>query len=125
MKIRTDHQALKWLHNVKDPSSRLIRWRLRLEEYEYEIEYHKGKVNLAADALSRRVNITQDNTALKNKIADELFGLANQMIESNNDDEPTELSNKQPFELTFGRKAHLPSAIATTTAMSKEEVFRL
>ena len=30
-----------------------------------------------------------------------------------------------PFELTFNRKAHLPSVIADTTAMSKEEVFRL
>lgn len=51
--IQTDHQALKWLFNVKDPSSRLLRWRLRLEEYEYEIEYKKGKENTAADALSR------------------------------------------------------------------------
>lgn len=42
--IRTDHQALIWLKNCKDPSSRLIRWRLKLEEYDYEIQYHKGKI---------------------------------------------------------------------------------
>ena len=30
-----------------------MRWRLKLEEYEYEIEYAKGKDNTAADALSR------------------------------------------------------------------------
>lgn len=30
-----------------------MRWRLRLEEYEYDIEYTKGKDNTAADALSR------------------------------------------------------------------------
>lgn len=30
-----------------------MRWRLKLEEYEYEIEYTKGKDNTAADALSR------------------------------------------------------------------------
>ncbi|CAK9801713.1 Retrovirus-related Pol polyprotein from transposon 17.6 [Anthophora quadrimaculata] len=53
--IRTDHQALTWLKNCKDPSSRLIRWRLKLEEYEYEIQYHKGKENTAADALSRQI----------------------------------------------------------------------
>ena len=47
---------------------------------------------MAADALSRRVNITQDNTALKDKTTDELFDLANQMIESNDDNEPTELT---------------------------------
>ena len=41
--IQTDYQALKWLFNVKDPSSRLVRWRLRLEEYRYKIEYKKGK----------------------------------------------------------------------------------
>ena len=41
--IRTDHQALKWLNNYKGPSFRLMRWRLKLEEYEYRIEYVKGK----------------------------------------------------------------------------------
>ena len=30
-----------------------MRWRLLLEEYDYEIEYKKGKENGAADALSR------------------------------------------------------------------------
>ncbi|CAK9816796.1 Retrovirus-related Pol polyprotein from transposon 412 [Anthophora quadrimaculata] len=52
-KILTDHQALKWLFSVKDPSSRLLRWRLRMEEYDYEIDYTKGKENTAADGLSR------------------------------------------------------------------------
>ena len=37
--VQTDHQVLKWLMNVKDHSSRLLKWRLRLEEYDYEIEY--------------------------------------------------------------------------------------
>ena len=57
--IRTDHQALKWLHNCKDLSNRLIRWRLRLEEYDYKIEYTKGKDNTAADALSRVHAVTR------------------------------------------------------------------
>ena len=52
-KIRTDPKALVWLHNVKDPSCRLLRWRLRMEEYKYEIVYVKGKENKAADCLSR------------------------------------------------------------------------
>lgn len=51
--IVTDHRPLKWLFNHKDPSSKLQRWRLKLEEYEYEIVYRKGKLNSAADALSR------------------------------------------------------------------------
>jgi len=49
----TDHRPLTWIFNVKDPSSRLLRWRLKLEEYEYEVVYKKGSSNTNADALSR------------------------------------------------------------------------
>ena len=52
-KIVTDHKPLNWLFNCKDPGSRLVRWRLKLEEYDYEIQYKKGKINCNADALSR------------------------------------------------------------------------
>ena len=31
--IVTDHKPLIWGFNVKDPSSRLLRWRLKLEEF--------------------------------------------------------------------------------------------
>lgn len=51
--IVTDHRPLKWLFNHTDPSSKLQRWRLQLQEFEYEIIYRKGKLNSAADALSR------------------------------------------------------------------------
>lgn len=49
----TDHKPLIWLHSVKDPTSRLVRWRLKLAEYEYEVIYKAGKANENADALSR------------------------------------------------------------------------
>ncbi|KMQ89174.1 enzymatic polyprotein endonuclease reverse [Lasius niger] len=49
----TDHKPLVWLHSVKDPTSRLVRWRLKLAEYEYEVVYKAGKTNVNADALSR------------------------------------------------------------------------
>lgn len=38
---------------MSDPSSRLMRFRLKLEEYEYEVVYKPGKLNSNADALSR------------------------------------------------------------------------
>ena len=38
--------------NVKDPGSRLLRWRICLEEFDYEIMYKKGSQNTNADALS-------------------------------------------------------------------------
>ena len=49
----TDHKPLQWVFNVKDPSSRLLRWRIKLEEYDYEIKYKAGVKNTNADALSR------------------------------------------------------------------------
>ena len=51
--IVTDHKQLTWLFSVKDPSSRLLRWRLLLEEHDYTIAYKAGKKNVNADALSR------------------------------------------------------------------------
>ena len=36
--IYTDHRPLVWLFNLKEPNSKLVRWRLRLEEYDYLIE---------------------------------------------------------------------------------------
>jgi len=53
-KIVTDHKSLTWF-NVNDPGSRLIRWRLKLEEYDYEIIHKAGRANANADALSRNV----------------------------------------------------------------------
>ena len=51
--IVTDHKPLTWVFNVKDPSSRLLRWRLKLEEYDYQVIYKPGVRNTNADALSR------------------------------------------------------------------------
>jgi transposase InsO family protein len=51
--IRTDHNALKWLMNVKDHNAQLMRWALMLMEYKFEIQHVKGKTNVVADALSR------------------------------------------------------------------------
>jgi hypothetical protein len=47
--IVTDHKAITWIFNVRDPSSRLMRWKLLLEEYNYEIQYRAGKRNCNAD----------------------------------------------------------------------------
>jgi len=36
--IITDHRALIWLFILKDTGSRLTRWRLKLEDYQYTIQ---------------------------------------------------------------------------------------
>ncbi|KAL4126715.1 hypothetical protein QTP88_010924 [Uroleucon formosanum] len=65
--IITVHRALVWLFNLKDPGSRLTRWRLKLEEHQYTIHYKPGTNNTNADALSR-INqvVTRSSKAAEN-----------------------------------------------------------
>lgn len=51
--IVTDHQALKWLNSLKNPSGRLARWALFLQQFDYEISYGRGSQNQLPDLLSR------------------------------------------------------------------------
>lgn len=52
-KVQTDHRPLVWLNSLKEPNSKLQRWKIKLNEYDFEIEYIKGKENYVADFLSR------------------------------------------------------------------------
>lgn len=52
-KVITDHQPLQWLKNLKNPTGRLARWVLKVDQYSFDIEYRKGKDMVVADSLSR------------------------------------------------------------------------
>ena len=41
--VHTDHRPLKYLFALTEPSSRLTKFRLTLEEYQFEVEYIKGQ----------------------------------------------------------------------------------
>ena len=51
--VFTDHRPLEWLMSKNEPSGRLARWALKIQEFNIEIGYRAGKHNQNADTLSR------------------------------------------------------------------------
>jgi hypothetical protein len=52
--VKTDHNSLKYFLEQKDLSERQHKWVTKLQEFDFDIEYFKGKKNIVANALSRR-----------------------------------------------------------------------
>lgn len=50
----SDHKSFKYLMTQKDLNLRQRRWMKLLKNYDLAIEYHHEKVNVVADALSRK-----------------------------------------------------------------------
>lgn len=55
--VITDHFALKWLNTLKDPSGRLARWSVRLQQYSFDVIHRRGKDHVVPDLLSRSVPV--------------------------------------------------------------------
>ena len=70
--LRTDHDALRWLLTLSDPSGRLMRWRLRLSEFDFEIKYRPSRVHQVPDALSRLIAPGSDPRPVDDEIP--IFG---------------------------------------------------
>ena len=52
-KVYTDHSPLTGIKTKKDITRRLTRMILNLQEYDFELHYTPGRLNVVADALSR------------------------------------------------------------------------
>ena len=51
-KVVTDHSSLRWLCQMKNPTSRLARWASELQGHKFTVEHRKGALNYVANALS-------------------------------------------------------------------------
>ena len=49
----TSQRLLQWLFSLKEHNSKFVRWRLKLEQHDYDIVYKKEKFNTNADSLLR------------------------------------------------------------------------
>lgn len=70
-KIETDHQSLRYLSTQPNLSRRQCRWMELLQEFDFDIEYVKGKENVVADALSRRF-LANAISCIRNSLIDEI-----------------------------------------------------
>lgn len=65
-RVVTDHAALRWLHTMNGtqeggPQSRLTRWVIKLQEYNFYVEHKPGKTHVDCDAISRLVCTLEGN----------------------------------------------------------------
>ncbi|GAU39931.1 hypothetical protein TSUD_275330 [Trifolium subterraneum] len=52
--LYSDHKSLRYLFDQKDLNMRQRRWMEYLKDFDFELNYHPGKANVVADALSRK-----------------------------------------------------------------------
>jgi hypothetical protein len=67
--VYTDHKSLKYIFTQKDLNLRQHHWLELIKDYYLEIHYHPSKVNLVADALSRKEHV---HAAIVTQLPDEL-----------------------------------------------------
>ena len=63
--VETDHRNLEYLEKSTVP--KLIRWRLRLQEFDFDVRHIAGKENCTADAFARCL-ATVDNEDVNSDI---------------------------------------------------------
>ena len=112
--IYTDHKSLKYLPSQRELNLRQRRWMELIKDYDRVIDYHPGKANVVADALSRKtmqtlralnahLSLTDDGTVVTELIARP--SLLNFVLEAQKKDEKiaaivSQIGNGKEIEFT-------------------------
>jgi len=88
--VRTDHECLSWIYWLTTATGRLLRWRLRLVEFDFEVKYKNEANNHLADALSRIPTTGMDQKELDDDIPCFLLAQAARGMDANHFSAPVE-----------------------------------
>jgi RNase H-like domain found in reverse transcriptase len=117
--IRTDHNSLRWVLNLAEAQGRLARRRLRLLEFDFEVQYAPGKEHHGADTLSRLrpsdPSLAEPPTAVNTEIP--CFEVSRPTLQSS----PPE-SSFPVFELQIG-KHDTPTPVLLEEFISLQEKY--
>ena len=102
--IYTDHKSLKYLPSQRKLNLRQRRWMELIKDYDCMIDYHPGKANVVADALSRKsmqtlqvlnahLSLSDDGTVVAELVARP--EMLNQVLEAQKRDEKISAIVKQ------------------------------
>ena len=50
--LACDYEPIPWITHVENPAARLLRWRPRLQDYQYKFKHKQGKLNSGVEVLS-------------------------------------------------------------------------
>ena len=108
--LMTDHEPLEVIYGKtnKKTSSRIERWVLRLQSYDFDVKYVKGKLNIA-DCLSRLLS-EDESSSLSGDIEDTELYVRSVVINSVIDlkaitAREIEMASEKDNELSFVRRA--------------------
>jgi hypothetical protein len=124
--VFTDHKPLEWLMSKREPSGRLERWALKIQEFDIEIGYRAGKQNQNADTLSRIplpvvATVTfnkESNNWAKDQLVDAYCKTIFSKLTNAKDDSMINFSISDSGELLFKDKLVVP-------ASKKEEIYEV
>lgn len=114
--VKTDAASLRWLKNMKDPNSKLARWSLRLQAYDFELIHRRGKENVVPDALSRapvqpkNKNTTNEICKITTSTPESLYENAYKKAEENPENDKEKIKNNRLY---------------TNTGTNKEQKWRI